>query len=213
MSKSNERAMKKRKRSDSKSEFKMSKSLTNPKIKYGPEKKNFDAQVDVIGGTGAGTLANLFLPAQGVSQLERIGRKTLVKSIEWRFTGGLNIATATTGTALRFVILYDNNANGADPAITDVFENDNIQSFRNANNSKRFITIHEEIVEMVNTVDTRTWYRHGYKKLNLLTEWSGATGEVASITSGSFIAVGWQDGSATTNPATILNVRFRFTDV
>jgi len=80
---------------------------------------------------------------QGTTDTTRIGRKITVKKIKWRFRIDLP-ATATAGNTsdqVRLVVLLDKQANGAAPAVTDVYADNNVLSFRNLDNTGRFVVL------------------------------------------------------------------------
>lgn len=213
MSKSHERAAKKRKR-DSKGS-----SLMNPrKPKMQVEKKNWDerltSQIDTVTFT-AGVIQNCFRPGYNATPQGHIGRKVLAKSLTYRWTVRLNDATATTGDALRLVIIHDKQPNGALPAVSQVFVNNDIGSMKTLDFSKRFTTLVDETYQMINTVDSSSMVMEGYRKINLETEFNqGNAQAIADINTGSYFAITWQTGNITSIPIVdTLFIRIRFQDV
>lgn len=83
-----------------------------------------------------GTIALVNTVPQGASVNQRVGKKIILKSMQFR---GQWIAGQTTVTADAAVILvYDKRPTGALPAITDILVTVNSQSFNNDANSGRF---------------------------------------------------------------------------
>ena len=100
-----------------------------------------DDAVVAVGGTiqNAGTVN--IIP-QGVTEIQRIGRKCTVRSIHWRYLLTLpavaQAAGANGGDSVRVILYLDKQCNGATIAATDLLETNDIHSFRNLANTGRF---------------------------------------------------------------------------
>lgn len=84
--------------------------------------------------TGSITLLNT-VPS-GSSQSERIGKKICLKGISFR--GFLNNGSSATFNTPAWLIVYDRRPTGALPAITDILNTVNSNSFNNFANAGRF---------------------------------------------------------------------------
>lgn len=179
------------------------------------EKKNIDTDTPAlitVGSTvGSGpTLLNTC--AQGTTAITRVGRSIRMASIQWRWVGSM--APTSAGTSpLRLVIVYDKQTNQAAPTCADIFQTDTIESPMNLEKNKRFVVLADELVESVGTAGPQSWYKKGYRKINLEAEFTGASGTVGYIIGGAVWAVVYQNGNIiTTAPAMQLYTRIRYTD-
>lgn len=191
------------------------KSLTNPVLSTAPEKKNLDINQasPVVAAQTTATVALLNGSGIGSDDFNHVGRKTLMKSIQWRFTG--HLAPTTTGSsAIRMLIIYDKQANGVAPTTTQVVVADSIENPMQLDYSERFVVLVDEIIECVGTQGPQAFYTKGYRKINLPCEFIGTGGTITSIGTGSIYSYVWQDGGLiTASPATQLYTRIRFIDV
>ena len=110
-----------------------------------PELKYSDSNISgAINTTGLVTL--LHVPVLGTDFTNRIGRKTLIKSV---FLRGLLSRDLTTASALacqcRMILVLDKQPNGAAPAITDILVAANSYSQLNPNNRDRFRVIRDYV--------------------------------------------------------------------
>lgn len=160
----------------------------------------------------AGVLLNSI--AQGTSASERIGRKLTMKSLFLRHSHELN-PTSTGGSPLRVLVVYDKQANAAAPAITDILQVDDFQSPNNLSNRDRFVTLIDEIMDVVSANANVTAADTNYKSINLEMLYNaGTTGAIGSITSGSMYLFVAQTGNiATTASVYDFYTRVRYTDV
>lgn len=87
--------------------------------------------------TGSITLLNTV--AQGASVNERVGKKYMIKSVQFRGQALSNATTTTTeGAAL---LVYDKRPTGSLPAITDILDTATSKSFPKDDNTDRFLTL------------------------------------------------------------------------
>ena len=138
--------------------------------------------------TGSITLINGV--ATGSDFTDRIGRKIILKSVYVR--GIIKPVDSQTNDALcRMMVVYDMQANGAAPAITDILKSATSQSQLNMNNRDRFKIIFDKVVALgardiasgytglVNVVPIKK-----YKKLRHETVFSGTLSTIGSISTG-----------------------------
>jgi len=173
--------------------------------------------IPVQGGTAftapnAPSLLNGLVP--GSSASERIGRKITIKSVLIRWQAFLDPASVG-GTPLRIMVFYDKQANAADPAVTDVLLNNQFTSANNLSNRDRFVTIFDNITEVVSTQNNFAIAGTLYKSLNLETMYNaGNAGTIGDISSGSIYIMAAQSGKVTVQPVNIVaQCRVRYTDV
>jgi len=198
-------------------------SLINPPraSRFYPEKKNADIltvnPITFNQVTGNVALFNGLVP--GTSGTTRIGRKIRMVSISYRFQGGYATSSTSTGSSpLRMLIIYDKQTNGATPAAGSVLTLDVIESPMSLGNSQRFIVIADEIIDSYTpsaTGSQQAFYRKGFKKLNLVTEFNaGTAGTVSDINTGGVFALFYQDGNILVgNPPVTCYSRIMFEDV
>lgn len=162
------------------------------------EKKFFDGimAATALTATGsvleAGSLINI---AQDTGESDRIGRKCTVKSIH--FKGQLILPTqadiATASDRYRIIVYHDKQCNGATAAVLDLLQTEDIDSFRNLENSGRFVIFYDK-TQAINASaaagngtdnDTVAVHRHWKfnKTCNLPIEYSNTTGAISGIRS------------------------------
>ncbi len=109
----------------------------------GGELKFHDVDLDdaIVASTGTIT-PTINIIAQGVTESTRIGRKCVIKKIQWRYDIDLPLeqdkADIGQGDIVRVILYLDKQTNGAAAAVTDILETANYQAFRNLNNVSRF---------------------------------------------------------------------------
>lgn len=166
--------------------------------------------------TGSVTLLNGV--ATGTDFTDRIGRKIMLKSVYVR--GRIAPVDGGTSNSLaRVMIVYDMQANGAAPAITDILKTATSQDQLNMNNRDRFRVIMDKQFP-VGGVDTTVGYAQApcifqvkkFKRLNLETLYSGTTNAIASIATGALFMVTIGDVAAGSGATFNGSVRVRFMD-
>lgn len=191
-------------------------SLINPPARKTSsiEKKNFDAltTATIVAAQTTAVVAQIFTPDQGVGPTEHQGRACQVKSLSYRWYGSF-AATSAGASPIRMLIVYDKQANAATPATTTIVASDAITTHMNLSNNRRFIVVCDEVTH-IGSAGPQSWCITGYRKINLPTEFNDVNGgTIADITTGSFIALFWQNGNViTANPTSALFSRFRFID-
>lgn len=168
--------------------------------------------------TGTVTLLNGV--AQGDDFTNRTGRKFIMKSIYIR--GLVKNVDAISGPACcRLIVVYDNQTNGAAPAVLDVLKEATSTSQFNLNNRDRFRIIFDKVwsVGAIDNTATQS-YAAGpaiqcfklYKKIALETLNNGTGATVASIATGSVYMITIGDLAAGAGGTFKLTSRIRFTD-
>ncbi len=179
---------------------------------------------DALIASGGTVTASVCLIPQGVTEVQRIGRKAVVKNINWRYQ--LSIAeqdaqsTPVSADSVRLILYVDSQCNGATAAITDILESADYQSFNNLVNRGRFrilmdrthqmnpLTLASDGAGVVSSAAIK--YNFGFfKKCHLPVEFNGATGAITEIRSNNI-------GVLVISNAGVVNLdskfRLRFTD-
>ncbi len=158
--------------------------------------------------------------AQGVTESTRIGRMCVVKSIAIRGLIRMDEGTVATSSAdiVRIVLTLDKQANGTSPAILDMLEAADVQSFNNLSHKNRFVTLMDKTMSVRNVaaggngtafeVGRNFIYWHFFKRMNIPIEYENTTGTLAGITSNNLLL--WiisEQGTAEVQ----CNIRARFT--
>ncbi len=111
----------------------------------GPELKFHDLDIDQDPPATAGTIAedSCVTIAQDMTESTRIGRKCVIRSINWRFRIVKKVSTAAADTSdvCRVILYLDKQCNGVTAAVTDILESADFQSFNNLANKSRFRTL------------------------------------------------------------------------
>lgn len=169
-------------------------------------------------GVITGTISTLLNPcAQGIDFNQHIGRVMTMKSLYWRYQGGM-APNSTGNSPIRLVILYDKESEGVAPTIaaaaqTDAFNEDTITAANNLNNRDRFVVLVDEIIETIGTAGPQSFYRKGYRKVGLPVVFNAVGATVASINTGAVYAFVWQNsGIGVAAPGCVLDTRIRFED-
>ncbi len=166
----------------------------------GTEYKFHDIDINDATVASGGTIqADLLTIPEGNGEEERIGRQITIKKILWRYNIILpSTATATdTSDIVRVMLIQDKQCNGAQPAVADILESDDYQSFNNLSNSKRFRVLYDKTHAMSahsgsgrGTTDTLSYgevemQRSWFKNCNMQIEYdnTATTGVITSIRS------------------------------
>lgn len=190
---------------------------------------SFELGVPAYTFPGEATVSNAVLMnglPQGTDSTQRIGRKIMMKSIqanievtlqsESTMTVGTPISGVTPGT-VRCLVVYDSQANGAAPDITDILQLGSIGSLvspMNLNNRERFKIIWDKR-RHIDPQGPGTIHFHLYKKCGLPVVFNGGNaGTIADIQTGSvyiFLITDVQATAANTMGA-LAYTRIRFLD-
>ncbi len=166
------------------------------------ELKFHDVEVDDAIVSATGTIQNagtINVIPQGVTEVQRIGRKCTIRSINWRFAPDKvevnNAATPDGSEVIRVILYLDKQCNGATAAVTDILETATHRSFRNLSNSGRFQILMDKTYTMnALTFSYDTAGSQGdsaevireatfYKKCSIPIEFNSTTGAIAEIRS------------------------------
>lgn len=180
--------------------------------------KDLAATTYAMDTTGSITLLNTV--AQGASVNERIGKKYMIKSVQFRgHAQAQNTTTITDGAAL---LVYDKRPTGALPAITDILVSASSQAFPNDNNTDRFLTLRRWDFTIVGNNLTagqqtdRTMINFDeYVKVGKVCVCKAAgTGAIADIAEGALylVTVGSSAAAGTVACDLAVGVRVRFVD-
>lgn len=175
------------------------------------ELKFVDVAAAALGYDTTGSITLMNGVAQGTDYNQRVGRKTTIKSILVRTYVTLGSVAPVAANA-RFMIVYDAQANGATPAITDIITTVGTTSPQNLNNRDRFRIIWDKIVS-VSPNGTQIQYRKLFKKCWLEVINSGTAATIGSIQTGSlfFVTIG-DNAAGTAQPIGVVQTRIRFID-
>lgn len=133
--------------------------------------------------------------AQGTGESDRIGRKILVRAINWKFNVTLNATndSATGFGSIRVILYQDKQTNGATATVTDILESADWQSFNNLSNAGRFIKLMDKTYSLNSTAasgqtasDASSGHVRSYtfyKKCILPIEYSAGTGAITELRS------------------------------
>lgn len=161
---------------------------------------------------------NIPLIAQGVTEVQRVGRKAFIKNINLRYYVELpHSASSAEGDIVRVALVWDKQANGVQAIGTDIWEDGTaLMTFRNLVNVGRFVIMYDR-VHPLNILASHTTtgsfplvrYFHYSKKCNIPIEYSGATGAITERKSNNIFVIAYTN----TGIATLRGlVRIRFTD-
>lgn len=173
-----------------------------PPAGCGPEFKFHDVDYDDTIIAAAGTVEDSInhIP-QGVTEKTRVGRKAVLKSIQWDYNVFLVQQDAgalpPNPDRLRLILYQDKQCNGVTAGVTDILETADWQSFYNLVNQGRFKILMDKThtlnyaglasdgagVVSASGVDrryTRTW------KINTPIEFNAATGAITEIRSNNY---------------------------
>lgn len=195
-------------------------------LSQGPEKKFLDSALtapafgDGAVTIGAGTFILCDGMVQGTSGITRIGRQITVKSVAYNMY--LKPAATTTSGILRFMLIWDHQANGAAPTLADILETGGtaasaITSPLNMSNRERFKVLVDKRIPIGQTVATQAFgpvpvHAEKFRKCNQIVTYNGGNaGTVADIATDSLYAVLFTT-AGTANVSLVGNVRIRFTD-
>jgi len=129
------------------------------------------------------------------------------------------VATASTpqGDVVRVMVIYDNQTNGALPAVGDVLQSANYQSPLNLNNRDRFKILHDKFHNMNSNLFTAGALTAGspgakfvqkFKSCSLDCIFSGTTAAVGSIATGGIYVIAISEINVVSNLTFDCRVRF-----
>ncbi len=153
---------------------------------------------DALIATGGTITPSINLIPQGVTEIQRLGRKCTLKSINWRYNLELTDKDAgsvvSVSDTVRLIVYLDKQTNGLTATVTDILESADYQSFNNLVNRGRFLVLMDR-VEDVNVLamasdgtglmsnSANRISRTFFKKCDIPLEFSAATGALTEIRS------------------------------
>lgn len=171
-----------------------------------------------IPAAGALTLVNGV--AQGTDFTNRIGRKTVIKSLLFNASVVYNAAgSLPIGDICRLMVVWDSQANSAAPAVTDILATADPYSGMNLNNRDRFQIIWDKRFAMnpatyaagaLTAGAPNTKWITKYKRCHKECIFSNTGATIASIQTGSIYFL--QISQNTANCSTNMYIRIRFVD-
>lgn len=168
------------------------------------ELKFFDVTYDdaVVAATGtleqAGSVINI---GQGVTEIQRVGRKCTIRSIDWRFTVTLPVQDAVgipvSGDTVRVILFLDKQCNGATATVSGdagILAGTTIHSHRELTNTGRFTLLMDRLINInysgLAADAANQWAQgavvknyHKYWTCNFPIEYNNTTGAIAEIRS------------------------------
>ncbi len=186
------------------------------------ELKFHDVDLNDAVVASAGTVTpTVNIIVQGTREIDRIGRKCTIKSINWRFQMSLPPGTAvsTTNDTVRVIMFLDKQCNGATAAVLDIIETADFQSFNNLANKSRFRTLMDRTYTLNaslsgdgTTVDSAEVVENDafYLKCDIPVEFDGVNGVITEIRSNNIGVLLISEGGLATFGS---KIRLRFSDL
>ncbi len=190
----------------------------------GGELKFHDVDADDAGISAAGTLLNtgsINLIPQGITEKTRVGRKCVVRSIDWKYNISKGIvpgSASSPGETVRVILYKDKQCNGATATVLGILETDNYQSFRNLANSGRFVILMDRVHDInvlaaagdgaVNDESGLTRHYKFHKACAVPLEFDAAAGAITEIRSNNFGVLLLSKTGALTSFDSKLRLRF-----
>lgn len=177
---------------------------------HGKELKSIDIAGTSYECSTTGSITLINGVATGDDYTNRDGRKITMKSIFVR--GHFNVGATPTGGAVRWMVVYDKQPNGAAPVITDIIAGANLAGNQNLNNRARFVVL-RDVTDRVEATARIAVPTQWFKRCALDVTFSGTTNGIASISTGAlwFVTVGTVATGAT-SPIVNVSTRVRFWD-
>lgn len=176
------------------------------------ERKFLDNNITLPATTVAtGVLTLLNGCAQGTTAITRVGTRIYMKSVHIRMNLSVNVPTSAS-TAIRCLVVYDKESNGAAPLATDILAQDTSCAANNLYRPGRFTTLMDEFIHPMNG-NACGYFIDRYVKIGLPVLFnSGNAGTVADISSGAVYVLINTNSMAYTNITGNTNARIRYTD-
>ena len=159
--------------------------------------------------------------AQGTDFTNRIGRKVIIKSIHAKyFLEPLSSADGAQGDIIRYMLVWDYQANGALAAASDILTTTDTLSGVNLTNRDRFKVLYDKRHTMeavdynagtITGGNSRPIFAQKYIKCNMPMIFGGTAATIGSIQTGSLVLLVLSANSSTAW-ACASNIRVRFSD-
>lgn len=107
---------------------------------------------------------------QGIDGSDRIGQSVSIKNCGYR----VNIDQAITGalpSTVRIMLIWDKQPNGAVPAVTDVLQTANFNSFLNTSYRERFTVLRNDYISL-SPEGSQTVFIERFVKINMLAQYT-----------------------------------------
>ncbi len=189
------------------------------------ELKFHDLEIDdaIIASGGVITDTVNVIP-QGVTEVQRIGRKCTIRSIFWR--GQLSLAAAelqgnpSSGERVRLIMYLDKQCNGATATALGILETVGVDNYRNLANSGRFSILYDHTVVLNlqslshHADNSFSWagVKRNFsfmKKCSIPIEFDNTTGAISEVRSNNIgILIVAEEGTGTL----VSSLRLRFSD-
>jgi len=184
----------------------------------GPELKTVDVTSGPSAFSTSGAVLLLNGVATGTDYNTRVGRKVLMKSMNFKLSTYINSACGT-GETIRVMIIYDTQANGAAPTVANILQTAAWDAPMNLDNRDRFKVLYDKFKSVgaynftagaITTGDFFSPLFKVYKKINLDVNFSGTGATIGSIATGSvYLLTISMNGSGV---GYYINSRIRFVD-
>lgn len=107
---------------------------------------------DAVVATGGTITPTINIIPQGVTEIQRVGRKCTIRSINWRYRITLPevdaLGTPNPSEMIRIILYHDKQTNGAAATVTGILESADFQSFNNLANKGRFNILLDKSVSL-----------------------------------------------------------------
>lgn len=161
------------------------------------EHKFLDTTIAEVDPTTSGAIisASVNLIPQDVTESGRVGRRVILKAVNFRFVAKLeNTSTpSATDDGIRVIIYHDRQANGATAAVSDILSTTTFLSFNNLGNKSRFTVLSDKIVDLSSTAGSwdgtndqfgeKAMTKSVYLKCDIPLEFSGTAANISNVRS------------------------------
>lgn len=187
---------------------------TNP-VYPKPELKYFDQTFPLANVTDTGNLTTpLNQMAQGTNGSQRVGLSTPIKSVTYRVDIRQGATTPLPST-VRVMLVWDKQPNQVQPAVTDVLQTANFNSYLNMINRERFVSLRNDYVSLSPQGD-QTVYLERYVKINMMAQYAEGTipvqPAIINTTGALFLLFISDQNAAASQPRISASARVRFMD-
>ncbi len=191
----------------------------------GAELKFHDVDLDdALIATPSALTASINLIPQGVTEKTRVGRKCVIRAINWHYQLSLaeqvDKTSPSSGDTVRVILYQDKQCNGATATATGLMETDDWQSFRNLANSGRFKILMDRthninFMTLTSTQNADTFDQANvlrdysfYKKCAIPIEFDATTGAITEIRSNNIGVLLMAPGGASVGFESKFRLRF-----
>ncbi len=195
--------------SDAKKALKIASSV---KALLNVERKRFDVQISTQAIATTPVIDHMNFILQNVSGTGRNGDQ--VKTLGSYLTYLVKMSASAASTQFRFMLVLDKQANGANPAASDILKDvtvtDNIVSRYNLDNKYRFRILYDRVHQLSisgnQSIYVKKWIPHTIK-----IRFDGEAGDITDLTSSNIITL-VVSSESTNTPVLTLFHRLRYVD-